>query len=51
MNVKDRVKQAIALLEKIQAEDRDATQTEKVFLISELMSIAEQREKELGLDK
>jgi hypothetical protein len=47
MNVKDRVKQAITLLDKIQAEGRDPTETEKVELIAELISIANQREKEL----
>lgn len=45
--VKERVKQAIALLDKIQAEGRDPTETEKMELVAELISIADQREKEL----
>ena len=51
MNVIERIKQVIAMLEKIQAEGREMTKAEKAKVKKVLLSIAEQRLKELGWDK
>ena len=49
--VKKRLKQAIAQLEQVQAEGREMTETEKAEIQEVLLSIAEQRLKELGWEK
>jgi NADH:ubiquinone oxidoreductase subunit E len=49
--VKERIKQAITMLEQVQAEDRNMTETEKMEFTAELLSIAEQRIRDLGWDK
>jgi hypothetical protein len=44
----DRIREAIAFLEEIQAEDREMTKAEKAKVKRLLLAIAEQRLKELG---
>ena len=46
-NIVDRIKEVIAFLEKVQAEDREMTKTEKAKVKRILLSIAEQRLKEM----
>jgi NADH:ubiquinone oxidoreductase subunit E len=46
MTVKERVKSLITLLEQVQEEGRQLTETEKMEFTAELLSIAEQRIKE-----
>lgn len=47
-NLVDRIKEVIAFIEKVQAEDREMTKAEKAKVKKVLLSIAEQRLKELG---
>ena len=49
--VKERIRQTITMLEKVQAEGRQMTETEKMEFTAELLSIAEQRIRDLGWDK
>jgi hypothetical protein len=49
--VKERIRQTITKLEQVQAEDRQMTETEKMEFTAELLSIAEQRIRDLGWDK
>jgi hypothetical protein len=51
MNVKERIRQTITKLEQVQSEGRQMTETEKMEFTAELLSIAEQRIKELGWNK
>jgi hypothetical protein len=51
MKVKDRIMQVIEQIKKVQAQGREMTETEKMEVSAELLSIAEQRLKELGWDK
>ena len=46
MTVKERVKSLITLLEQVQKEGRQLTETEKMEFSAELLSIAEQKIKE-----
>jgi hypothetical protein len=46
-----RIKEVIADLDKVQAEGREMTETEKAEIEKVLLSIAEQRLEELGWDK
>jgi hypothetical protein len=46
-----RIKEVIADLDKVQAEGREMTETEKAEIQKVLLSIAEQRLEELGWDK
>ena len=46
MTVKERIKSLITLLDQVQAEGRQLTETEKMEFSAELLSIAEQRIKE-----
>ncbi len=50
-NLVDRIKEVIAFIEKAQAEDREMTKAEKAKVKRALLSIAEQRLKELGWEK
>jgi len=50
-DIVDRIKEVIKDLEKIKSEDREMTKTEKAKVKKILLSIAEQRIKELGWDK
>jgi len=46
MKVKERIGNLIAILEQVEAEGRQLTETEKMEFSAELLSIAEQRIKE-----
>jgi len=46
MTVKERIGNLIAILEQVEAEGRQLTETEKMEFSAELLSIAEQRIKE-----
>ncbi len=50
-DIVDRIKEVIKDLEKIKSEGREMTKTEKAKVKKTLLSIAEQRIKELGWDK
>ncbi len=50
-DIVDRIKELVAELEQIQSEGRQMTKTEKAKVKRVLLSIAEQRIKELGWDK
>jgi NADH:ubiquinone oxidoreductase subunit E len=47
MTVKERIRSLITLLEQVQAEGRHLTETEKMEFTAELLSIAEQRIREM----
>ena len=48
ITVKERIGQVITMLEKVQEEGRQLTETEKMEFTAELLSIAEQRLIEIG---
>lgn len=50
-NLVDRIKEVIAFIEEVQAEGREMTKAEKAKVKRVLLSIAEQRLKELGWNK